>query len=251
MDIATLSGIVAGFGMALGAVFLGPAPATLADLPSLIFVLGGTCAIILLTFPVEDLRQAVRAGIQAFVVRNIPAREAVAAMVHLAEISRKEGITALEKIHTPNPILDKAARLVASNADPDLIRDTLSMELLALQRRHGIGIAVFARLAASAPAMGMLGTLAGLVQMLAGLKNAGAFGPDIAVHMMATFYGCLLSTLVFLPVAGKLKIRSMQEELRLNIMFEGAKYILENNNPGLVHERLSSFLPPKERAGAR
>ena len=237
--------------MALGAVLLGPAPATLADIPSLIFVLGGTCACILLTFPAEDLRQAARAGIQAFAARNIPAREAVTAMVHLAEISRKEGIMALEKIHTPNPILSKAARLVAGNADPGLIRDTLAMELLALQRRHGIGIAVFARLAACAPAMGMLGTLAGLVQMLAGLKNADAFGPGIAVTMMAALYGCLLSTLVFLPAAGKLKIRSIQEELRLNIMFEGAKYILENNNPGLVYERLSSFLSPKERAGAQ
>ena len=250
MDIVTLSGILAGFGMALGIVCLGPAPATLVDIPSLIFVIGGTCAIILLTFSAEDLRQSIRAGIQAFVVRELPAREAVAAMVHLAEMSRQEGIMALEKIHTPNPIMAKAARIVASNADPGLIRDTLSMELLAMQQRHGVGIAVFSRLAACAPAMGMLGTLTGLVQIFASLKNAATFAPGIAVTMMPTFYGCLLSTLVFLPIAGKLKIRSMQAGLRLNIIFEGAKYILENNNPGLVYEKLSSFLPLKERASA-
>jgi chemotaxis protein MotA len=250
VDTATLSGILAGFVMALGAVLLGPAPAALAHLPSLMFVLGGTCAAILLTFPATDLRQAVSAGIRAFAAKDIPAGDTVAAMVHLAEVSRKEGIMALEEIHTPNPILSKAARLVAGNADPGRIRDALDTELLALQRRHGIAIAVFSRLAACAPAMGLLGTLTGLVQTLADPKGAEAFGPGIAVALPATVYGCLLSALVFLPVAGKLTFRRMQAELRLNIIFEGTRYILENNNPGLIHERLSSFLSLKERSSA-
>jgi chemotaxis protein MotA len=119
-----------------------------------------------------------------------------------------------------------------------------------LRRRHDIGIAMFSRLAVCAPAMGMLGTLVGFVRVLVGLKNPDAFGPGMAVALMATFYGCLLSTLVFLPVAGKIKIRSMQEEHRLNIIFEGARYILENNNPNLVYEKLASFLSSEERAGA-
>jgi len=247
VDIASLSGILAAFCVALGAVLLGSAPRSMVDLPSLLFVLGGTCAIAVLTFPMEDLRQTIRASIRAFASRKISAWETVAAMVHLAEISRKEGIMALEKIHSPNPILGKAARLVADNADPDLIRSTLNMELLALQKRYDICTAVLSRLAACAPAVGMLGTLAGLAQMLTGLKNPDAFGPPLAASLMATFYGCLLSTLVFLPIAGRLKIRSMRTELRLNIIFEGVRCILENNNPGLVHERLSSFLPPEAR----
>ena len=250
MDIATLSGILAGLGMAIGAVLLGPSPGKFMDLPSLMFVLGGTCATILLTFPVKEVWQAIRTGIQAFTARNIPARDAVAAMVHLAEISRKEGIMALEKIHTSNPILEKAAQLIADCADPNLVRDTLAIEILSLQRRHDIGISVFLRLAACAPAMGMLGTLVGFVQMLASLKNPDTFVPGMAVALMATFYGCLLSTLAFLPIAGKIKARSMQEEHRLNIIFEGTRCILENNNPRLVYEKLSSFLPPKERARA-
>ncbi|MCL1985721.1 MAG: MotA/TolQ/ExbB proton channel family protein [Betaproteobacteria bacterium] len=251
MDIATLSGILVGSGMLLGAVFLGPAPGNFADLPSLMFVLGGTCAAILLTFPAENVRQAVRTGIQAFTAKNIPARDAVATMVRLAEISRREGIMALEKIHTPNPVLKKATLFIAENADPNLVRDTLAMELLALRRRHAIGISIFSRLAACAPAMGMLGTIVGLVQMLVSLKNPDALGPGMALALMATFHGCLLSILIFLPVTGKLKTRRMQEEHRLNIIFEGARCILENNNPRLVYEKLSSFLSPKERAGAQ
>ncbi|MCL2123138.1 MAG: motility protein A, partial [Desulfovibrionaceae bacterium] len=94
MDNATLSGILAGFGMALGAVFLGLAPEKGVNLPGLMFVFGGTCATILLTFPAEDVLQAVRTCIRAFAAKNIPAGDAVAAMVHLAETSHKEGIAA-------------------------------------------------------------------------------------------------------------------------------------------------------------
>jgi len=246
VDIATLSGILAGFGMAIGAVFPGPPPGNFVDIPSLLFVLGGTCAAILLTFPMKDVLQAIRTGIQALTAKSIPARDAVAAMVQLAEVSRKEGIMALEKIQTSNPILKRAAQLVADNADPDFIRNTLDIELLSLRRHRDIGIAVFSRLAACAPAVGMLGTLTRLLPMLTAPNI-----PDIAVPLMATLYGCLLSTLVFLPLASKLKTHGMQEEYRLNIIFAGANCILDNNNPKLVYEKLSSFLTPKERASAR
>jgi chemotaxis protein MotA len=236
--------------MVLGAVVLGPSPGSFADFPSLMLVLGGTCAAILLSFPLHEVRQAIHTGIQALSARSIPAREAVAAMVQLAEISCQEGLMALENIHTANPILKKASQCIVGNADPELIHNTLTIEILSLQQRHAIGIAVFLRLALCAPAMGMLGTLAGLVHLLANLKNPDAFGPGMATALLASFYGCLLAALVFLPVAGRLKTRRIQEEHRLNIIFEGVKCILENNNPGLVYEKLASFLPPKERAGA-
>jgi chemotaxis protein MotA len=221
------------------------------DAPSLIFVLGGTCAAVLLTFPAKDVRQAIHASIRALTADTIPARDAVTAMVRLAEISRKEGIMALEKIQTPNPILQRAAQLVADNADPDFIRDTLDIEILSLRRRRAIGIAVFSRLAVCAPAMGMLGTLIRLLQMPALLNIPDAPAPGIAMALMATLYGCLLSTLVFLPIASKLKTSRMQEEYRLNIIFEGVNCILDNNNPTLVYEKLSSFLTPMERASVR
>ena len=251
MDIPTLSGILAGLGVALGAVLLRPPPENFVQVQSLIFVLGGTCAAILLTFPAKDVWQALRAGIRTLAAKSIPARDVVAVMVHLAETSRKEGIMALEKIQTSNPLLKRAAQLVAENADPDLIRDTLDMEILSLHRHRGIGIAVFSRLAVCAPAMGMLGTLLHILPMFTDLKALDAPGPSVTVALMATFYGCLLSTLVFLPIASKLKAHSVQKEYSLNIIFGGVNCILENNNPTLVYEKLSSFLTPKERASAR
>jgi chemotaxis protein MotA len=97
----------------------------------------------------------------------------------------------------------------------------------------------------------MLGTLAWLVRMPAVLKNPDALSPGMVAALMPTLYGCLLSLLVFLPLAGRIKTRCLQGEYRLNIIFEGARSILENNNPRLVYEKLSSFLTPEERASAR
>lgn len=247
MDIATLGGILSGFGLVLGAIFLGPQPGNFVDIPSVMIVFGGTLASIMVCFPFEEVKQAFRAAMKAFTSKGMPARDVVGTMVKIAEISRKEGIIALEKIQTTNPILKKATQLIADSADPALIRDTVVIEIVSMKKRHNVGIAVFTRLGSLAPAMGMIGTLIGLVQMLANLSDPTSIGPAMAVAILTTFYGAMLSNLLFLPLAGKLKARSMQEELTLQVIFEGAKSILENNNPRLVYEKLSSFLPPHER----
>lgn len=251
MDIATLGGILSGFGLVLGAIFLGPQPGNFVDIPSIMIVMGGTMAALMVCFPFEEVRQAFSAAMKAFTSKGMPARDVVATMVKIAEISRKEGIIALEKIQTTNPILKKATQLIADSADPGLIRDTVVIEIVSMKKRHNVGIAVFTRLGSLAPAMGMIGTLIGLVQMLANLSDPTSIGPAMAVAILTTFYGAMLSNLLFLPLAGKLKARSMQEELTLQVIFEGAKSILENNNPRLVYEKLSSFLPPKERKSDR
>ena len=247
MDLATLGGILCGFGLVLGSVLIGPQPGNFFDIPSIMIVFGGTLAAVMVSFPFEEVRQAFHAGLKAFTSKEMPPREVVATMVRIADISRREGILALEKIQTNNPILKKATQLIADNADPDLIRATVSIEISSMKKRHNIGIAVFTRLGSIAPAMGMVGTLIGLVQMLANLSDPTTIGPAMAVAILTTFYGAILAHLLFLPLAGKLKARSMQEELLLHVIFEGAKSILENNNPRLVYEKLSSFLPPKER----
>jgi len=247
MDLTTLGGILAGFGLVLGAIFLGGTPGNFLDLPSCMIVIGGTTAAIMVSFPFGEIKQSVHAGMKAFTNKKLSLQDVVGTMVKIAEISRKEGILALEKVHTTNPILKKATQLIADNASHSLIKATLSIEISSLKKRHGVGIAVFSRLGSLAPAMGMIGTLIGLVQMLANLKDPDSIGPAMAVAILTTFYGAFLANLLFLPIAGKLKARSMQEEVILQVIFAGAESILENNNPRLVYEKLSSFLPPKDR----
>lgn len=251
MDLATLGGILIGFGLVVSAILMGPKPGGFIDIPSIMIVFGGSFAAILVTFPLEEVAQAIKAGIKAFTSKRTRPVDVVDVMVKIAEISRREGILALEKTQTENAILRKAIMLIADSADHDLIRATVAIEISSMKKRHNIGISVFQRLGSLSPAFGMVGTLIGLVQMLANLADPTSIGPAMAVALITTFYGSVLANLVFLPIAGKLRARSMQEELTLHIIFEGANSILENNNPRLVYEKLSSFLPPNERSNGR
>ncbi len=247
MDIATLFGIIIGFSLLIGAIILGGQYNIFLNIPGLMIVIGGTFSAICITFPISEIYNAVVAAFKIFITRKLKANEVVNLMVRIADISRREGLLALENIETDNNILKKTCQLIADNADTDLIEETLLIEITSLKQRHFIVQEVFKRMANYAPAFGMVGTLIGLVQMLSSLKNPDAIGPAMAVAILTTFYGSVLSNLLFLPIAGKLKSRTTEEILHLQIIFEGAKCILQNNNPRFVYEKLSSFVPPKER----
>ncbi|MEZ0576336.1 motility protein A [Halodesulfovibrio aestuarii] len=251
MDIATLLGVIVGFALVTGAIFMGGSVGDFINVPGAMIVFGGSGAAIFVSFPLEEVAFAVASVVKVFASRRTKVPEVVNTMVRIAEISRREGLVALENIKTESPLLKKACQLISDNADPDIIHDTLKIEILSMKRRQNIAIAVFNRLGAVAPAFGMIGTLIGLVQMLAHLDDPSSIGPAMAVALLTTFYGALLANLLFLPMAGKLKARTLQEEVQLNIIFEGAKCILENNNPRLVYEKLSSFISPEDRKNVR
>ena len=251
MDIATFFGIIVGFSLVIGAIFLGGAVDIFINIPGLMIVLGGTFDSTCVNFPLSDVLKAIKAVFYIFTRRKITSNQVVNTMVRIAEISRKEGLLALEHVETENKVLKKACQLIADNADPFLITETLRIEISSLKSRHAIIQDVFKKMGAYAPAFGMIGTLIGLVQMLTKLEDPASIGPAMAVAILTTFYGALLSNLLFLPIAGKLKSRSLEEILHLEIIFQGAKSILENNNPTFVYEKLSSFVAPGERKDAR
>lgn len=249
MDIVTLLGMAVGLSLIMGAIVIGGAIDVFINIPGMMIVVGGTLASIMVAFPFEEVIQAFTAAFKMFVQRKTKVRDVVNIMVKVAEISRREGLVALENVQTENLVLKKSCQLIADNADPDLIRSTLTIEINSMRRRHQVGQDVFKRLAALAPAFGMMGTLIGLVQMLSKLDDPKAIGPAMAVALLTTFYGSAMATLIFIPISAKLKARTLQEQLHLEVIFEGAKSILENNNPRLVYEKLSSFLAPREREG--
>jgi len=251
MDIMTFIGIIAGASLILGAIILGGAVDTFVNIPGMMIVLGGTLAAISVNYPLNEIIQAHTAAYKIFLSRKVREADVVNTMVKIADISRREGLLALENVKTENMILKKACQLIADNADPLMIREMLAIEIASLRRRHHMVQDVFKRMGAYAPSFGLIGTLIGLVQMLASLHDPTTIGPAMAVALLTTFYGAMLSSLIFLPMAGKLRSRSQEEILHLYIIFEGAKCILENNNPRLVHEKLSSFVPPKERRSER
>lgn len=247
MDLGTLGGIILGFGLVFGSILMGPEPGGFVDPASVMIVFGGVLAATLISFPLEEVLQAFKASVKTFTNKRTMPAEVVDTMIQVAEISRREGLLALERVQTDNMVLKKALQLIADSADPGLINDTMALEISSMKRRHNISISVLSRMGGLGPAFGMVGTLIGLVQMLTQLSDPSTLGPAMAVAIITTFYGSLLANMVFNPLSAKLQARSAQEAMNLMIIFEGAKSILENNNPRFVYEKLSSFLPPKER----
>ena len=247
MDIGTFFGIIIGFSLVVGAINLGGAISVFINIPGMMIVVGGSFAATCVNFPMGEIAEAIKAAIKIFSSKKTTTNEVVNTMVRVAEISRREGLMALENIKTSNPFLKKGCLLIATNADSEIIRDTLRIEITSMKKRHAISQDVFKKMATYSPSFGMIGTLIGLVQMLSRLSDPSAIGPAMAVALLTTFYGTIMSTLIFQPLAGKLKSRSLHESLHLEIIFEGAKCILENNNPHIVYEKLSSFVPPRER----
>lgn len=247
MDIASLFGIVSGISLIVGAIFLGGDIHNFINVPGLMIVGGGTLATTLLTFQFRDVFAAFKAAYFIFFKEKEDPNEAVATMINLCQISRRQGILELSKIKTNSGFLKKACGLIADGSTNDVIRNALITEIESLKMRHFIVQDVFRKMGMYSPAFGMLGTLIGLVQMLSHLQEPSNIGPAMATALLTTFYGSLLSTLFFLPIAGKLKARTVLEVINMEIMLEGSISILDNNNPVILYEKLSSFISARLR----
>ena len=137
--------------------------------------------------------------------------------------------------------------LAADNRPPEVIQSILQMEIDALEERHSVGITMMESMAADGPAMGMIGTLIGLVIMLQNLSDPSSIGPAMAVALLTTFYGAILANVVANPFMAKLTIRNKLEITKMNIIIAGALGIVAGENPRLIKEKLGAFLPPSER----
>jgi chemotaxis protein MotA len=247
VDTASLAGIVSGIALIVGAILMGGELKIFVDIPSMMIVGGGTIAATLLTFQFSDVLSAFKAAAFVFAQKKDDPNDMIETMIEICNISRKQGIVALSKLEVDNGFLKKACMLISDGSKEDMIRETLTIELESMKQRHFIVQDVFKKMAGYAPSFGMIGTLIGLVQMLQKLSDPNSVGPAMAVALITTFYGSILATMIFNPIAGKLKARTMLEVINLEIIFEGACSILNNNNPMMVYEKLSSYIPNKLR----
>ena len=247
MDFASLAGIISGIVLIITAILMSGNVNEFFDVPSIMIVMGGTVSSTLLTFQFKDVFTAFKAAYFVFTHKKHDPNNMVATMIKLSEISRRQGLCELGNIKTTSAFLKKACGLIADVSKEEEMRSALRTEIESLKMRHFIVQDIFRKMGMYAPAFGMLGTLIGLVQMLRNLQDPSLIGPSMAVAILTTFYGSILSTMFFLPVAGKLKSRTIVEVINLEIIFEGAICILDNNNPFIVYERLSSYIPAKQR----
>jgi len=250
MDIATIVGAITGFGLVLIAIFMGGGFMWFVNIPSLMIVVGGTFGVTLMNYPLSAMMSVMgvtkncffhKAGSSAVVIKNL---------VEFSRVARREGILALQSLtkDLDEPFLVKGINLAIDGLEPQVIGDILDIEIEQLENRHKFGAEIFSTMATFAPAMGMMGTLIGLVQMLQQMDDPSSIGPAMAVALLTTFYGVVLANLIFLPFSGKLKTRSGEEGLQKTLMAEGIKAIQSGDNPRIVEQKLIAFIEPKKRA---
>lgn len=249
MDLATLLGIVSAFGLVFYAILSSSGLGIFIDVPSLLIVVGGTIGVGLITYPLGAFLGVMNVTMNVFFVRTKEPGAVIPAMVDYASTARRDGILALEGAakDAEDAFLGKGIQLAVDGLEPRAISAILETEIEYLDERHGRGSVMFQSLGAISPAMGLIGTLVGLVQMLQNLSDPSAIGPAMAVALLTTFYGAILANMIFLPIAGKLKSRHQEEMLGMQIMLEGIISISNGDNPRTIEQKLHSFIAPSER----
>lgn len=247
MDFASFLGIILGVSLIVAAIFMGSGFEVFINIPGLMIVVGGTIAATLTTFQMKDVFSAFKAAALVFAEEKKDPNDMVFTMVDLCSLTRRQGIVILSKLDVQTDFLKKVCNLIADGTKEELMRDTMNIEIESMKQRHFIVQDIFRKMAVYSPSFGMLGTLIGLIQMLTNLNDPNSVGPSMAVALLTTFYGMLLSTMIFNPIAGKLKARTLLQVMNLEIIFEGAISILQDNNPFHVYEKLSSYIPASQR----
>jgi len=250
VDLATIGGIVAGVTLIAVSIITGGSPSAFVNIPSVLTTIGGTIAATLISFPLKNVLGVFNIVRKTFFHQEKKPTEVIAAIVKYAEKARKEGMLALEEDaeNEPDPFLKKGLMLAVDGTETELINRILLNDLTAVQNRHELGQNILLAMGAYAPAFGMIGTLMGLVQMLANMNDPSSIGPGMAVALLTTFYGAFIANVFFLPMAEKLKTRSKEEIQRMELIIEGIMSIKSGDTPRVVEEKLKAFLAPKERA---
>jgi chemotaxis protein MotA len=247
MDRGSFLGVLLGVILLAVAIGMGPNPRIFFHPASTVVVVGGVIAATLIRFPLEHVSYAFTIANRAFFTRAPGTQAIVAQIVGLSQRARREGLLNMEKAMDVEGFLSKGLRMVVDQADRDHIHAVLASELRSTQDRHLQGQEIFRFIALSAPSFGMVGTLIGMVQLFATLKDPSNVGNAMALCLLSTLYGAVIAYLLAIPIAGKLELRSKEELQLKQIMLEGVLGIQAEMHPTALEAQLNAFLAPKER----
>lgn len=255
MDIASLVGLILGVVMVVFGILSsgGNIVEDFMDLPSVIITIGGSLAGTLASHKLADFISGLKGIGLAMKEPSVgDASEVISNIINLSNISRKEGLLALEEAthDMDDEFLKKGINLVVDGTDPDLVRGILETDLINLEARHKKVIGFWEKWAELGPAWGMIGTLIGLVNMLKNLTDSSSIGPNMAVALLTTLYGSLIANWLAGPTAAKLKVNNDMEIMMREITVEGLLSIQAGENPRVIEEKLKSFLAPSDRDSA-
>lgn len=250
MDIATIGGLLIAFGSLLIATLMeGGELTAFFNMPAFIIVIGGSLGAMVISYPLRQVAGMVRVMRRAFFAQEMDKPRLLNTIVEFARRARREGILALEEDakQVDNAFLRKAVQLVVDGTPGELVREVLETEVQAMEERHKAGEGIFSTLGGFAPTLGILGTVMGLVHMLASLDEPGRMGEAIAAAFIATLYGVGSANVIFLPIGNKLKARSQEEIGAYDMMIEGILSLQAGDNPRVVSAKMEPCLSPAER----
>ena len=249
MDIATILGAVIAFGLVFQAMVSGSGIGMFIDIPSVSIVFGGTLGVLLMNFPLNQMLGVAKVTLKTVMFKLNTPTEEIIRIVEYANLARREGLLALEdKLQSvDDQFFAKGIQLVIDGFPVETVRDIMELEAEWQFQRHSAGKKILDAAGAMAPAFGMVGTLIGLVKMLANLSDPSQIGGGMAVALLTTMYGAMAANMFAIPLAGKLEIRAKEEALLRDLMVEGIVAIQSGEKPALIKEKLKSFLAPGMR----
>lgn len=244
MDIASIIGVVSGMGFVLGTILLGGSIMMFVNIPSIFVVIGGTIAATMVGYPLSDFLGMFKTAIKVFLFKIEKPENIIVNLVEISNKARKGGLLSIEGDiqSTPDPYLAHALQMTVDGVKTGDIAAIMQKKMALTKKGLDTGANIFSSMGTYAPAFGMIGTLIGLVQMLANLDDPSSIGPKMAVAMITTFYGAVLANLFFIPMSDKLNGRNEEEITNMNIVFEGILSIREGEHPKLMEDKLKVYL---------
>ena len=247
MDISTIIGLALAFGFILMGILLGGELGLFVDAPSGAIVIGGTLATLFSRYPL-NIVFTIFGVIRKTIFNAVPEQgEVITQFVQLSQIARKEGLLALERVQFEDPFLAKGINFCVDGAEGHQIEAIMTREIQYIKARHQSGNDMLKALEISAPAFGMIGTLVGLVNMLANMDDPKSIGPAMAVAILTTLYGAIIANVIAVPLKDKLAYYSAKELDNKSLMMEGVLGLKRGENPRMLEETLHTFLSPADR----
>lgn len=250
IDFATLLGLVFSFALIFFAIAAGASNASFINGPAIMIVIFGTMTATAISYTGQEILHAGQVLKQSLFRKVYRPRSLAKSLVDIAVVAKKKGLLALSALEgtlQKEPFLAHAIQMAVDGGKPEDIELILSQESSFLIERHKRTASMTRRASEVAPAMGLIGTLVGLVQMLADLENPDTIGPAMAVALLTTFYGAILGTVVMAPLAVKLEKNSHDEILIKTMIKLAAVSIAKQDNPRKLEMELNSALPPSEQ----
>ncbi|MBI9103230.1 MAG: motility protein A [Spirochaetales bacterium] len=250
MDLSTIIGLGLGTAMILWSMIGGGSGLMIyANIPSAAMVIGGSFAALMISNPLPRMMKIMAITQKIFKIQNFEVERIITTLVKFSEKARRDGLLALEDEleMVEEEFMKKGIQFVVDGTDPEIIKTMLYTELNQQQGRHEEGIKLYGDWGSLAPAFGMVGTLAGLIAMLANLSDADAIGAGMSLALITTMYGSILANFIFIPFKNKLEDRDKEETLVNEIIIEGILSIQSGDNPRILEAKLVSFLPPEKR----